>query len=173
MASVTYNPPADDAQSVTWGGKTFNAGEAVEVNDPLLLSKAKTNRFFEVSAGEDEQRQAEVIGGYADANTGDEVALVRTRRLPAYATGPAGPTGPVPPSAATQGSTATTAAALSGPATRDVFAETYGAPADQVATGEYEGAPQYKGPEGTEGAQAQPAEAPAKRGPGRPRKTEE
>jgi hypothetical protein len=87
MASVTYNPPADDAQSVTWGGKTFNAGEAVEVNDPLLLSKAKTNRFFEVSAGEDEQRQAEVVGGYADANTGDEVALVRTRRLPAYATG--------------------------------------------------------------------------------------
>jgi len=68
----------------------------------------------------------------------------------------------VPPSAATQGSTATITAAQGGSA----FEDAYGAPADQVATGEYEGAPQYKGPEGTEGAAA-------KRGPGRPRKGEE
>lgn len=162
MAKVTYKPAPGDAAQVTWGGKTFEANKAVDVTDPLVLAKAKNNPFFEVQANKDEQQQAEVIGGYADANTGEEVALVRRPRRAGYATPDLGLTAPVPPSAATQGSTATITAAQGGSA----FEDAYGAPADQVATGEYEGAPQYKGPEGTEGAAA-------KRGPGRPRKGEE
>jgi len=69
MAKVTYKPAPGDAAQVTWGGKTFEANKAVDVTDPLVLAKAKNNPFFEVQANKDEQQQAEVIGGYADANT--------------------------------------------------------------------------------------------------------
>ena len=166
MAKVTYKPGPDDNAQVTWGGKVFEANKAVDVTDPLVLAKAKNNPFFEVQASKDEQQQAEVIGGYADANTGEEVALVRRPRRGGYATPDLGLTAPVPPSAATQGSTAAGPGPSTSPRAPDNFEEIYGAPVAQVATGEYEGAPQYKGPEGTEGA-------PAKRGPGRPRKGEE
>jgi hypothetical protein len=150
MGSLTYNPGPGDPQEVTAYGKRFKAGEAVEVNDPLALAKARNNPWFE--GGEDAQPEAEVVGGYQDANTGDEVRLVRRRRLPAYGTPDLGPQGPVPPSPATQGSTA----AGDAPSTRPVppanFEEVFGAPREQFVTGDYEGAPEYKGPEGTEGA---------------------
>lgn len=161
MGSITYKPGPEDPQETRVYGKSFKAGEPVEVNDPLALSKAQNNRFFEVSGlKEQEPRQMEVVGGFQDANSGDEVQLVRRPRLPAYGTPDAGLTGPVPPTPATQGSTALIAAQQTGPNVRDVFAETYGAPMTEHASGEYEGAPQYKGPVGTEGQ--------AKRGPGRP-----
>lgn len=161
MGNIVYKPGPEDPQETRAYGKTFKAGEAVEVNDPLALRKADANPFFEVTGlrGED-QKQMQVVGGFQDANSGDEVQLVRRPRLPAYGTPDAGLTGPVPPTPATQGSTAVIAAQQTGPNVRDVFAETYGASMAEHASGEYEGAPQYKGPQGTEG--------PPKRGPGRP-----
>jgi hypothetical protein len=54
MASVTWKgepgPGEDEGpKSVTWGGKVFKRGEAVEVEDPNIIAKAKTNPYFEVS----------------------------------------------------------------------------------------------------------------------------
>jgi hypothetical protein len=147
MARVTYKPGLGDPASTSWGGHSFEANKAVEVKNPALLAKAQNNPFFEVSAAKEEQRQAEVIGGYADANTGDEVALVRTRRTMSYGVMPSGPTGPLPPSAATQGSTATRSDA------DDTFEEVYGATREEIASGEYEGAPEPVGePVGTAAA---------------------
>lgn len=163
MASITYKPAPGDAEQVTWAGLTLKAGESVETDNPAVLAKAKNNPFFEVSASKEEERQAEIVGGYADANTGEPVELVRLPRTISYGVTAAGPTGPVPPSRATQGSTAAGGAPSTAPAAPDNFEEIYGAPQDQVATGEYEGAPQYKGPEGTEGGQSRRGRPPKSR----------
>ena len=154
MAKVTYSPPEGEAQSVTWGGKKFEAGKAVDIDNPAMLAKAQNNPHFKVAGSKEEARRAEVVGGYADANTGEEVELIRKPRNFNYGTLDTGLSGPVPPSAATQGSTAIEASRPSMAPNPGNFEEVYGAPPDVVATGEYEGAPEYIGPEGTEGTSA-------------------
>jgi hypothetical protein len=105
VPTVTYVPQsADDPSTVQWGGMTLKAGEAVETNDRRLLTKADGNKYFKVSASEEEMGEAEreVVGGYYDTNSGQEVSLVRVPRSPTYATS-IPPQGTVPPSSATQG----------------------------------------------------------------------
>jgi hypothetical protein len=57
MASVTWKgepvgPEDEGPKSITWGGKTFKKGEAVEIEDPAIIAKAQGNPFFEVSGAE-------------------------------------------------------------------------------------------------------------------------
>lgn len=157
MAKVTYKPGPGDPAEVTWGGKKLQANKAVDIDNPAILSKAQNNPFFEVSASKEEQRQAEVVGGYADANTGEEVSLIRKPRSMNFGATGGGATGPTPPSAATQGSTATLAATPRSSTDSSAFQEVYGGTVEEVARGEQEGAPEYKGPEGTVGAGASKA----------------
>lgn len=157
MAKVTYRPGDGDPASVTWGGKTFEANKSVEVDNPAMIAKAQGNPQFEVSGvTKEQQRQAEIVGGYADANTGEEVEIVRRPRTMPYGVTDGGPTGPTPPTAATQGSTATQAEAAGN------LEEVFGAPREELASGEYEGAPEYVGPQGTEGAKAKRGRPPKK-----------
>lgn len=49
MAKVTWLGEGDnDPKEIVWAGKTFKKGEAVEVDDPRLVEKARGNRFFKV-----------------------------------------------------------------------------------------------------------------------------
>lgn len=161
MASITYIPDPGDPAEVPWGRFRFPANKAVQVDDPAIIRKAQGNRFFKVSGvTTQEQQQAEVIGTMRDANTGRDVRLIAMPAAPVYGGGGGGaPTGPTPPTAATQGSAATLAAApRTGGPDPDAFARNVGAEnAAELASGEYEGAPEYLGPEGTEGASGKPA----------------
>lgn len=163
MAKITYVPAEGESAKVRWGRYDFEANKAVEVNDPGIIAKARDNPQFKVTAAKEETRQAEVVGGYTDANTGQPVELVRAPRAPVYGGGSGGPTGPTPPSAATQGSTATQAAAPRTTTDSGEFEKVFGASVEEFRTGEYEGAPEYVGPEGTEGASAKPAGRKAKK----------
>jgi hypothetical protein len=155
MAKVTYKPGPGDPASVTWGGKTFEANKSQTVEDPRMIQKAQGNRYFEVSGvTKEEQRQAEVVGGYKDANTGDDIALVRVPRTGYNFGAAAADTRPATPSTATQGSTAIEASRPITGATSTAFEETYGAPQDEFASGESEVSAEYVGPEGTEGVTA-------------------
>jgi hypothetical protein len=155
MAKITYNPPEGEAESVTWAGKTFKKGEAVEVDEKTeqgrgMLMKAQNNRFFEAAEPKDKQ-QAQVIGGFKDANSNQEFDLIRKPAAPVYGAGPAGAAEIVKPSRATQGSVAIeTSRPLGDMAENPAFEETYGAKPADFAKGDYEGAPEYKGPQGTE-----------------------
>jgi hypothetical protein len=144
VPTVTYVPQsADDPSTVQWGGMTLKAGEAVETNDRRLLTKADGNKYFKVSASDEEMGEAEreVVGGYYDTNSGQEVSLVRVPRTPTYATS-LPPEQTVPPSSATQGSTALEA--LRTPSTTGgneaEFERIYGVKPSELATGDYEGA---------------------------------
>lgn len=49
-----------------WGGVKYPKGEAVEVKDPAIIAKAKTNKFFTVEEGEPKRgpgRPPKVIDG--------------------------------------------------------------------------------------------------------------
>ena len=47
MAKITWHGEGKEGpKSITWAGKEFKIGEAVEVDDPKMLAKAKGNRFF-------------------------------------------------------------------------------------------------------------------------------
>jgi hypothetical protein len=168
MPSVTYKPQSeDDPKTVTWAGKTFKEGEAVEVSDQMA-AKAKNNPWFEGSGG-DPKVEAQVIGGYQDANSGDEIALIRKPGSGAIyagtqAAGPATQT----PSAATQGSIARDVVRPPAGLEGRSFEDEFGVPEAEFQTGEYEGAPKWKGPEGTEGnMQPKPRGRPP--GSGKPR----
>jgi hypothetical protein len=162
MAKITYVPAEGESAAVTWGGKRFEANKAVDVDNPAIIAKARNNPQFKV-AGDDKKQgkqQAEIAGTYTDANTGDEIELIRRSRNVYSGTGVPDVPRPAGPSTATQGSVALEAARPI-PADPDSrFREVFGASREEVASGEYEGAPEYIGPEGTEGATA-------KRGGGR------
>jgi hypothetical protein len=158
MPKITYKPGPGEPNEITWGNQKFKAGEGVDVDNPVMLQKAQTNPYFEVSGadkkGEGQRQQGDVIGGYRDAFTGQDVDLVRRQSLYGYGHGSSAPAEIGKPSAATQGSVAVEASRpVTGPASADNprFRETFGVSAAELATGEYEGAPEYKGPEGTVG----------------------
>lgn len=157
MAKITYKPGPGGPSEVTWGGQTLQANKSVTIDNPAVIAKAQNNPYFEVSASKQETRQAEIVGGFADANTGEEVELVRKPRQFGYGLSGGGDTGPTPPSAATQGSSATLAATPRMSTDSSQFEEVYGAPQAEFASGEYDDAPEYIGPEGTEGAAAKKA----------------
>ena len=46
---VTYDPPADDAEQVTWRGQLFEKGKAVLISDPEFVAAVKNNPFFKVA----------------------------------------------------------------------------------------------------------------------------
>jgi hypothetical protein len=57
MATVTWKgepgPGEDEGpKSITWGGKVFKKGEAVEVDNPDIIAKAQNNPFFDVSGAD-------------------------------------------------------------------------------------------------------------------------
>jgi hypothetical protein len=156
MPKVTYKAPPGDAESVTWRGKTFKNGEGVDIDDPAMLAKAQGNPYFEVAGGDKkgEQQQAPVLGNYQDAYTGQTFDLIKKPAPPTYGAGGSGPADIAKPSSATQGSVAVEASrsVTTAPGENPAFEEIYGAKQSEVATGEYEGAPEYKGPEGTVGS---------------------
>lgn len=57
-ASVVYVPGPEDPASVVWNGKTFTAGQPVEITDPIMIESAKGNPSFNVD-GEDKAKAAE------------------------------------------------------------------------------------------------------------------
>jgi hypothetical protein len=48
LGTVDYREGETPLESCTWNGVLFTAGEAVEVTDPYMIAKAKSNRFFKV-----------------------------------------------------------------------------------------------------------------------------
>jgi hypothetical protein len=154
MPKVTYKAPPGDAESITWRGKTFKNGEGVDVDDPAMLAKAQNNPYFEVSGGDKkgEQQQAPVLGNYQDAYTGQTFDLIKKPAGPTYGGGGGGPAEIAKPSSATQGSVAVEASRPRLGTESTQFEEVYGVKQEDFAKGDYEGAPEYKGPQGTEGS---------------------
>ena len=150
---VTYKPGPGEPDSLQWGGKTFKAGEAVDVEDPRMLEKAKNNPYFETSGGDKPKgEEREVLGNYQDTYTGQEFDLVRKKSLYSYGPG-AGPAEIAKPSSATQGSTAIESSRPTGAMEENpAFEQNYGAKQSEFVTGEYEGAPKPTDvKQGTEG----------------------
>lgn len=56
-ATITWLGEDDDHEDGngprrnTWNGVTFEKGKPVEVDDPAMIAKAKTNKFYEVNEG--------------------------------------------------------------------------------------------------------------------------
>jgi len=46
---VTYDPPDDEAEQVTWRGQLFEKGKAVQIIDPEFVAAVKSNPFFKVA----------------------------------------------------------------------------------------------------------------------------
>jgi hypothetical protein len=152
MPKVTYKAPPGDAETLKWGGQEFKNGEAVDVKNPAILQKAQNNPYFEVSGAEKGEKQdAVVVGDFKDANSNQEYNLIRKPAQNLYGSGP-GPAEIAKPSSATQGSIAVEAVRpIIGPQSSR-FEDDYGVKQEDFAKGDYEGAPEFKGPEGTVGS---------------------
>lgn len=64
MPKVTWLGDEDEnVKEVTWFGKTYKKGEAVEIDDPRVLKKASGHPQFEVEgySPEDEEPKTEVF----------------------------------------------------------------------------------------------------------------
>lgn len=48
---VTYLPKDGDPAKVRWAGKTFHANMGLMVDDPIVLAKARTSKWFHVGEG--------------------------------------------------------------------------------------------------------------------------
>jgi hypothetical protein len=48
LGTVDYREGETPLESCTWNSVLFTAGEAVEITDPYMIAKAKSNRFFKV-----------------------------------------------------------------------------------------------------------------------------
>lgn len=49
--SVTYLPKDGDPAKVKWGGRMFHANVPLKISDPVLLDKARKNKWFHVGEG--------------------------------------------------------------------------------------------------------------------------
>lgn len=59
MGSVTYSPPPGETQNTEMRGLRFEAGKAVNINDPLMLRKLSGNSHFQVEMSDEEREAAE------------------------------------------------------------------------------------------------------------------
>lgn len=48
---VTYMPRDGDPSKIKWGGKVFHANVAQQIDNPILLTKARSNKWFHVGEG--------------------------------------------------------------------------------------------------------------------------
>lgn len=56
--TITWLGEPGGSEECVWNGVTFPEGKAVEVDDPFMIKKAKTNPFFEVD-GEEKPTKAD------------------------------------------------------------------------------------------------------------------
>lgn len=60
MAMITWlgeddlHPDRNGPRHNEWRGAVFKIGEAVDISDPHMIAKARTNRFYSVSGGDPE-----------------------------------------------------------------------------------------------------------------------
>lgn len=82
---VTYLPRDGDPPKIKWGGKWFHANIAQPIDNPILLAKARANKWFHVGEGAPvvvveetieprtpEQYRAHVAAWLKDMNTLDQ-----------------------------------------------------------------------------------------------------
>lgn len=83
MAKVTYLAPAGDDKVVTYMGHEFFHGQAVEINDPIVLKKADGNPHFEVKGAKAKAEKPEA----SDEPTPDKLDGVKAKGAKAKADG--------------------------------------------------------------------------------------
>lgn len=75
LGAEGYEAGETPPDSCTWAGITFPVGVAVEVDQPVMIAKARGNRFFKVEDGEErppQWREPETEADPADVSFFDD-----------------------------------------------------------------------------------------------------